>query len=149
MTDYTTAQQMEDNIRHAMTLHNVWAERGVDVEVVVTKYGIQTRTLDGTSLAHRCHKPTGGALMMADIERQISDDLGVSVEQMKGLSRKRDVCWARHEAMFRMFTEIKPRPSYLKIGRRFGRDHTTVIHGIRSHAKRMGLADPIGTEAVG
>ncbi len=147
MTDYTAAQQMEDNIKHAMTIQQTWAERGVDVEVVVTKYGIQTRTLDGTSLAHRNHGTTGSGLMLVDIEKQVAEDCGVSREAMKGMSRKRAVAWARHEAMFRMFTEIKPRPSYKKIGNRFGRDHTTVIHGIRSHARRIGVADPIGTEA--
>ena len=57
------------------------------------------------------------------------------------LSTRRDVksVAARQEAMYRMRTETTM--SSLQIGRRMGgRDHTTVLHGIRAHKARMEAA---------
>jgi hypothetical protein len=50
--------------------------------------------------------------------------------------RNRALVEARHEAMYRMKTETSM--SFPEIGRRLGgRDHTTVMHGVRRHMVRV------------
>lgn len=43
---------------------------------------------------------------------------------------------ARHEIWWRLINEH--RFSYMQVAKRFNRDHTTVLHGVRMHEKRMG-----------
>lgn len=51
--------------------------------------------------------------------------------------RTRKLVWPRQEAMWRCLKETTA--SYPEIGRAIGgRDHTTVIHGVRAHEARMG-----------
>lgn len=59
---------------------------------------------------------------------------GVTIDQLRGQSRM-DVCvHPRQCAMYWM--RRAGGWSYPQIGRFFGRDHTTVLHGVREHAKR-------------
>jgi chromosomal replication initiation ATPase DnaA len=46
----------------------------------------------------------------------------------------------RHEIWYRMKTELNM--SYPEIGGRFSRDHTTILHGVRKHADRLGQEYP-------
>lgn len=60
----------------------------------------------------------------------------VSKPELLGSQRERRIVLARHEAMYRMKTETVM--SLPQIGRRLGgKDHTTVLHGIRCHEARM------------
>ena len=83
-------------------------------------------------------------MMMTPRERrsmkiaQICDRHGVTLDEMMGRSRLPHVCSARNEA-YVMLREEKL--SYPKIGKIFGRDHTTVINGVKryiggEHGKR-------------
>lgn len=64
------------------------------------------------------------------ITHEVSEKHRVSVEDMRGKSHVKRFVAARSEAYFRIRTETAL--SYPQIGRRFGgRDHTTVIHGVR------------------
>lgn len=57
--------------------------------------------------------------------------------------RSRYIAWPRQEVMFRAFKETTL--SLPAIGRHLGgRDHTTILHGIRQHEKRMKEATPSG-----
>lgn len=47
---------------------------------------------------------------------------------------------ARQEVMYRLANETQA--TLMAISRALGRDHTTVLHGIRAHAKRMSLPLP-------
>jgi chromosomal replication initiation ATPase DnaA len=63
---------------------------------------------------------------------------GITVRQMKQGGRARMYSWPRQEAMYRIYTELHGY-SLPRIGRLLGgRDHTTVIHGIRRFAERSG-----------
>lgn len=72
------------------------------------------------------------------IVREVSRKHGVSIIDILSTRRCREYVEARYEAMYRMRHETTM--SYPQIGRRLGgRDHTTVLHGVREHARRNGL----------
>lgn len=75
------------------------------------------------------------------IIREVAAKYGRTVDELTGPLRWRSIAWARQEAMFRLRNETTL--SYPDIGRRLNRDHTTILHGVRAHAKRMaeGRAD--------
>lgn len=73
----------------------------------------------------------------ADIMRQVGDKHGVSVAELLSPARSRCPAWARQEVMYRARRETSL--SLPQIGQRLGnRDHSTVLHGVRAHEKRMG-----------
>jgi hypothetical protein len=70
------------------------------------------------------------------IARQVAAKHKVSVKDLVSPRRDRPSVLARHEAFWRCKKETTM--SLPLIGRRFGgRDHTTVLHGIKAHARRM------------
>lgn len=63
-------------------------------------------------------------------------DERITVADMKGPSRRRQVAWPRHVCM-RLVRDITG-TSTPQIGREFGkRDHTTVLHGLKHADERM------------
>jgi chromosomal replication initiator protein len=57
----------------------------------------------------------------------VADAFGVSVEQLVGSNRSRDIALPRHVAMYLLRKEVNV--SLPQIGEAFGgRDHTTVMH---------------------
>ena len=65
---------------------------------------------------------------------------GITMEELRGTTRRRDIVHARQECFYRMRTEVTAlgRPLSLpRIARLFGRDHSTIVHGIERHAQRM------------
>lgn len=76
---------------------------------------------------------------VADIVRETAAKHGLSVSVLLGQCRQRAYAWPRQEAMYRVFTEC-PHISYPEAGRRLGgRDHTTILHGVRAHCQRNGI----------
>lgn len=71
---------------------------------------------------------------------------GFTYFQMCSLSKRDDICWARFEACYLLRQNIdnaRGEPlSWSRIGRIFGKDHTTVIHGAYRWAERNGLEKP-------
>lgn len=66
------------------------------------------------------------------IIQQVASKHKIDPGDMVGPSRTRDLVRARREAYYRIRTETKL--SLPQIGRRFGgRDHTTILHGIRAY----------------
>jgi chromosomal replication initiator protein len=62
----------------------------------------------------------------AYIKTAIEDHFGVSFEQLKKPSRKRQLVFARQISMWLM---VRKTPlSKVRIGKMYGRDHSTVIH---------------------
>jgi chromosomal replication initiation ATPase DnaA len=78
------------------------------------------------------------------IVMEVAEAHQVSVRDILGPTRFRHVVYARQEAMYRVRNEIVIRGepmSYPEIGRKFGgRDHSTVLHSMRAHARRVKAA---------
>ncbi len=73
---------------------------------------------------------------VANILREVAQEHGLTVAALTGQGRSRHIAWPRQEAYYRAFTEC-PHLSYPEIARRIGgRDHTTVLHGVRAHCER-------------
>jgi hypothetical protein len=76
------------------------------------------------------------------IIREVVEKHGIRVWELKSGRRAHEVVLARQEACYRLRVERKM--SLPEIGRRLGgRDHTTVLHGCRQHAKRNALPDVV------
>jgi chromosomal replication initiator protein len=70
------------------------------------------------------------------VAQEVAGRHGVSLEELIGPSRLRVIAHARQEAFFVLYES--GRATTPQIGRWFGgRDHTTVIHGIRAHKRRL------------
>lgn len=68
--------------------------------------------------------------------RRVSNDTGVTVAEMQSHSRAKRISRARQKAMYEIREECKW--SYPRIAKLLGgRDHTTVIHGVKAHAARL------------
>lgn len=73
-----------------------------------------------------------------DIALEVATKHRVTLQEIKGPQRNAYIVLARHELFWRMAHETTL--SLPEIGRKLGgRDHTTVIHGMRRHAERNGL----------
>lgn len=70
-----------------------------------------------------------------EIIADVSERHGLTTEEILGPSRARRCAWPRHEAWALIWEQ--GRLSTTEIGRRFNRDHTTVLIGIRRHNKRL------------
>lgn len=72
------------------------------------------------------------------IQREVARKHQLKPNDIIVFARNKRLVEARQEAMFRCADETIL--SYPKIGALFGdRDHTTIIHGVRAHAVRIGL----------
>ena len=73
----------------------------------------------------------------ADVLREVADRYGLTLAQITGVNRQRKYAWPRQEAMWRI-RQACPHISLPGIGRLLGgRDHTTILHGVRAHEQRM------------
>lgn len=63
---------------------------------------------------------------------------GLPLACILGARRTRPVSIARHEAYWEIKTTFGL--SYPRLGVIFGRDHTSIMHGVRKHEERMGMA---------
>lgn len=67
---------------------------------------------------------------------EVCEKHGFTRQELFGERRGRPLVAARHEAMYRLSKETSM--SFPAIGRRMGgRDHSTVIHGVRQHERRL------------
>lgn len=75
------------------------------------------------------------------IMRRVAERYGLTLADLTGDRRTRYFAYARQEAMWHVRRE-RPNLSLPSIGRIFGgRDHTTVIHGLRCHEARLAWAE--------
>lgn len=66
-------------------------------------------------------------------------DHGITVQDAKEQTRKRQFAHPRQGVMFDLYTKC-PQLSLPEIGRMLGgRDHTTILYGIKTHAARIGV----------
>jgi chromosomal replication initiation ATPase DnaA len=82
-----------------------------------------------------------GARGLLELLDDICRGRGVVREELCGRRRSRSVARARQE----LWWQIKNLPdrnySYCEIARMFGRDHTTVVHGVLAYRRRVRPAD--------
>lgn len=82
-----------------------------------------------------CGAPSAPKLLVAHIQATVAAYYGIDIRRMTSNHRDRTFCRPRQIAMY-LAVEMTPK-SYPEVGRRFNRDHTTVIHAVRSVQKRM------------
>lgn len=86
---------------------------------------------------------TPGRKAMREIIAEVARDHRISVTELLSHRRTRYIVFARHEAIWRCKRETTN--SLPAIGRAFGGfDHTTILHAIRQHEKRMSAAAATG-----
>lgn len=79
---------------------------------------------------------------MMDIARAVAARRCVTVDQLRGPSHREPLVHYRHELMWELrqacLTNGSRRFSFPRIGLFMGgRDHTTIIHGVRAHQQRL------------
>lgn len=71
------------------------------------------------------------------IVAEVAEAYGCTSAEVFGRSRNRAISAARHAAYYEVKTQ-RPWLSLPQVGRIFGRDHTTILYGIRKHAALIG-----------
>lgn len=74
------------------------------------------------------------------LAKEICDQHGADFDEVCGDRRFQPLVLIRQEIFYRIRVELGM--SYPEIGKRFNRDHTTIMHGVRRHAKRFNLEVP-------
>jgi len=81
--------------------------------------------------------PLAGGRTFAELLTEIAEREGFSVEDLLSQCKTQPLARVRQAAYWEIRQRC-PHLSYPDIGRRFGgRDHTTILHGVRAHEKRM------------
>ena len=81
-----------------------------------------------------------------DVLRVVSCYLGISPQELKEKSRKRNLVFARHLIFY--FAKNKTQLTLVSIGEPFGFDHTTVLHGIQKINDYLDVKDEETCKAV-
>lgn len=103
-------------------------------------------TLVGSLPPRRVYNPLRGTGSLGEVAFDVAQRHGMTVETLRGYARSRRVAWPRQEA-FWLSRQIKrndgsQKYSFPQIGLYYGgRDHTTVMHGVRAHAARLEAAE--------
>jgi chromosomal replication initiation ATPase DnaA len=66
---------------------------------------------------------------------EVARDHGITPDDIMGECRRPEFAWPRHEAMRQVYQETGL--SFSAIGRIFGRDHTTVMNGVKRAQARF------------
>jgi chromosomal replication initiation ATPase DnaA len=94
-------------------------------------------------MTHSCARAVLENLRRRDLlalVREISTRRGVLLDELCGRQRARSVSRARQEVWWRMRHHPERYYSLLEIARLFGRDHGTVLAGVRAHDRRLHAA---------
>ena len=81
----------------------------------------------------------GTKLSAKEIIRTVAAKHGLTTDDLTGPARFKTIAHARQEAMWEL--RLRTKLSTTQIGQRLGdRDHTTVLHGLRAHERRLSEA---------
>jgi hypothetical protein len=87
-----------------------------------------------------CHSPLyRKRQLISEIQRSVADFYNITVPMLVSADCRREVAWPRQRAMY-LAAELTAQ-SIAEIGRRFNRDHTTVLHAIKAVRKRCETDD--------
>jgi chromosomal replication initiation ATPase DnaA len=92
--------------------------------------GLSARVMQAETVAGRALRLDGISLMVVDV----AAEAGVSAAAILGPRRDKHIAQARQAVMYLARLEGH---SLSDIGRAMGRDHTTVLHGIKAHEERL------------
>lgn len=81
---------------------------------------------------HKRVQMTDAALAIA---LEVGRKYDVTLDEMMSAERRHNFVLARHETWWRMRHELGH--SYPRIGRAFGKDHTSIVHGVQRYEERM------------
>lgn len=74
------------------------------------------------------------------IINEVAERHGITYDDLMTSRRYRAIAWPRQEAMYEV-CKRRPWLSLPDVGRIFGgRDHTTILHGLRKHCEREGIS---------
>ena len=91
-----------------------------------------------TNVCSACGRPVWERFNAAPIERVIQivgKFYGVAKADLLGIDRTQQVAMVRHIAMY--LARAHCRSSYPELGSVFGRDHSSVIHGVQAIERRI------------
>jgi hypothetical protein len=120
--------------RHAMD----WAHK-IAEDYQERRAAAETRRRQGMTFFRRRGTPEWALALIADV----CDRYGVCPSDVAGNARYRPLVQARNEAMY-LVKSKKPTLSNPQIGQWFGRDNTTVLHGIARYQERTGAPKLVG-----
>lgn len=103
-------------------------------DIIANGSDLVPSTADFVSYGHLFPKRRLIPEIMAEV---LSEHPGVTVKMIISVDRRAPVVRARHH-IWHQIREERADISFAEIGRRFRRDHSTVIHGIAKHALLMG-----------
>lgn len=83
-----------------------------------------------TNLADLMNQQTGSGISIADIKQRVANEFGIRVEDLDSRRRLASLAHPRQVAMF--LARRHTSASLQDIGAAFGRDHSTVLHALRS-----------------
>jgi chromosomal replication initiation ATPase DnaA len=84
--------------------------------------------------------PLPPRILIRDIQAKVADHYGLTVPALTSAARWRKLAWPRQVAMH-LAKRLTPH-NLSEIGRRFNRDHATVLHAVRQiEARRIGDAE--------
>lgn len=96
--------------------------------------GYETRTILTRVIQTLPYEPPRTGRIIRDVAARVAAEAGLSVEELCSASRRADLVRARWRAFYEIYE--MGGSSMPQIGRYFGgRDHTTVLHGIREYGK--------------
>lgn len=107
----------------------------VAAEAVHEKRKIKTHPDDLPKLVTIENTTDHGALDWRLVAKAVADRHGIPVKDVIGKSRSRPVISARFELMYRL--RVDHGLSFPAIARRLNRDHTSVLHAVRTMHKRV------------
>lgn len=73
---------------------------------------------------------------LLELVEEVRRRRGVALHELCGRARSQNVAAARHELWWRIRHHPERCYSLPEIGRLFGRDHTTVLHGLSAYQRR-------------
>lgn len=76
-----------------------------------------------------------GAVRWMRIMHAVAKSHGITASEIMGVSRERHIVIARFETFYRLRIDLAM--SYTKIGTLFGKDHTTIMHGVNKVRKKL------------
>lgn len=79
-----------------------------------------------------CEYSSSRAVLIRDIQIAVCDYFGIELAELLSKRKTKSLADVRHIAYY--LSKILGQKGYPEIGRRFGRDHTTIMHGVQKIA---------------